>query len=133
MTTTMYICTILTIAFISYIYGTTRNTNPTQLENENKKLTQAFETHLTNIDHTTNWMKQQFHHSNMFNIAIQNMRDVTIRHQRGELTTDEAEMEYELYRAEGQVHFDALEEETRKWYAAELEEMGVGHYLKTRQ
>lgn len=128
MTTTLYIATLITVAFIAYIYGTS---NTTTLKEENRKLQHAYNNHLNNINTTNTWIRKQFHHSNMFNIAIQNMRDISIRYQRGELTANEAELEYELYRAEGQIHFDALDKETQHWYASELEEMGIGNYLQT--
>lgn len=129
MTTTLYIATLITVAFIAYIYGTSNNA--TTLKEENRKLQHAYNIHLNNINTTNTWIRKQFHHSNMFNIAIQNMRDVSIRYQRGELTANEAELEYELYRAEGQIHFDALDKETQHWYVSELEEMGIGNYLQT--
>ncbi len=56
----------------------------------------------------------------MITVAIGNMREIAVRFETGALPADEAHIQYEMLRAEAQLHFDALDKDLRDWYTEQV-------------
>lgn len=95
-----------------------------RLRRENDILKAAFDTQVEEIKKTLDWVSDQMYHRDMMNVSIGNMREVAVRFEDGTISADEAHLQYEMLRAEGQMHFDALNTELRDWYEDQITARG---------
>lgn len=91
-----------------------------RLRRENDILKAAFDTQVEETKKTLDWVSNQMYHRDMMNVSIGNMREVAVRFEDGTISADEAHLQYEMLRAEGQMHFDALDTELRDWYEDQI-------------
>ena len=96
----------------------------TYLRRENILLREALTSHTEETRKTFVWLKEQIHHKDMITAAIGNMREIAVRFETGALPADEAHIQYEMLRAEAQLHFDELDEDLRNWYTQQAVERG---------
>lgn len=95
-----------------------------RLRRENDILKAAFDTQVEETKKTLDWVSDQMYHRDMMNVSIGNMREVAVRFEDGTISADEAHLQYEMLRAEGQMHFDALDTELRDWYEDQITARG---------
>ena len=100
--------------------------NVAHLQRENEMLKDMLESQEEKTKQAFEWMSDQLYHRDMMNVSISNMREVAVRFEDGAISADDAHMQYEMLRAEGQVHFDALDPELRDWYEHQIREYGGG-------
>lgn len=95
-----------------------------RLRRENDILKAAFDTQVEETKRTFDWVSDQMYHRDMMNVSIGNMREIAVRLEDGAISADEAHLQYEMLRAEGQMHFDALDTELRDWYEEQITARG---------
>lgn len=95
-----------------------------RLRRENDILKVAFDTQVEETKRTLDWFADQMYHRDMMNVSIGNMREIAVRLEDGVISADEAHLQYEMLRAEGQMHFDALDTELRDWYEDQITARG---------
>lgn len=95
-----------------------------RLRRENDILKVAFDTQVEETKRTLDWVADQMYHRDMMNVSIGNMREIAVRFEDGAISGDEAHLQYEMLRAEGQMHFDALDTELRDWYEDQITARG---------
>ena len=115
---------LLTVGFLAG--GKVEKLKIAHLQRENEMLKGALESQEENTKQVFEWISDQLYHRDMMNVSISNMREVAVRFEDGAISADDAHMQYEMLRAEGQVHFDALDPELRDWYERRIREYGDG-------
>lgn len=94
------------------------------LRRENDILKATLDTQVEETKRTFDWLADQMYHRDMMNVSIGNMREIAVRLENGAISADEAHLQYEMLRAEGQMHFDALDTELRDWYEDQITARG---------
>lgn len=123
----MFILAIIVVAAVGFLTGAkVGELKFAYFQRENEMLKDALESQEEKTKQVFEWMSDQLYHRDMMNVSISNMREVAIRFEDGAISADDAHMQYEMLRAEGQVHFDALDPELRDWYEHQIREYGGG-------
>lgn len=89
-----------------------------------RALEDAMESYVASVDEQFAWLAYQLHHFNAMQQVIQQMKENSLLYEVGKIDHDEAVLQFEMLRAEGQVHFDELDEQLRDWHTAEIESLG---------
>lgn len=123
----MFILAIIVIATVGFLTGSKlEELKIVHLQRENEMLLDALEFQEEKTQQAFEWVSEQLYHRDMMNVSISNMREVAVRFEDGAISADDAHMQYEMLRAEGQVHFDALDPELQDWYERQIREYGGG-------
>lgn len=115
---------LLTVGFL--VGGKIEELKIVHLQRENEMLKDALESQEEKTKQAFEWVSDQLYHRDMMNVSISNMREVAVRFEDGAISADDAHMQYEMLRAEGKVHFDALDPELQDWYEHQIREHGGG-------
>lgn len=123
----MFVLAIIVLVTVGFLAGgKMEESNVAHLQRENEMLKDMLESQEEKTKQAFEWMSDQLYHRDMMNVSISNMREVAVRFEDGAISADDAHMQYEMLRAEGQVHFDALDPELRDWYEHQIREYGGG-------
>lgn len=123
----MFILAIIVVATVGFLTGSKlEELKIVHLQRENEMLLDALEFQEEKTQQAFEWVSEQLYHRDMMNVSISNMREVAVRFEDGAISADDAHMQYEMLRAEGQVHFDALDPELQDWYERQIREYGGG-------
>lgn len=121
----MFILAAIVIATVGFLTGgQLEELKMARLQRENEMLRNALESQEEKVKQAFEWASEQLYHRDMMNVSISNMREVAVRFEDGAISADDAHTQYEMLRAEGQVHFDALDPELREWYERQIREHG---------
>lgn len=118
----MYIAAFIVGILAGKVFNSNRDT---RLIRENDILREMLETQERQFKETFDWISDQMMHRDAMNVALGNMREVATRFEDGAISADEAHLQYEMLRAEGQMHFDALDEKLRDWYDDQVTTRGM--------
>lgn len=123
----MFVLAIIVLVTVGFLAGgKMEESNVAHLQRENEMLKDMLESQEEKTKQVFEWMSDQLYHRDMMNVSISNMREVAVRFEDGAISAGDAHMQYEMLRAEGQVHFDALDPELRDWYEHQIREYGGG-------
>lgn len=123
----MFILAIIVVATVGFLTGSKlEELKIVHLQRENEMLLDALESQEEKTKQAFEWVSEQLYHRDMMNVSISNMREVAVRFEDGAISADDAHMQYEMLRAEGKVHFDALDPELQDWYEHQIREHGGG-------
>lgn len=123
----MFVLAVILLVTVGFLAGgKIEELKVAHLQRENEILLNALESQEEKVKQAFEWVSDQLYHRDMMNVSISNMREVAVRFEDGAISADDAHMQYEMLRAEGQVHFDALDPELQDWYERQIREYGGG-------